>query len=266
MIYTTKYYWKIIAWDNQGVSSIGPIWDFTTKSFSSSGDDTPPINDSVIIYQKPTAIISGPYFGTPNEEIEFNATDSHDNDEEGQSIVRFDWKFLDEQKWQINLSATPTYIYTQEGIYNVTLRVIDDEGNFSINTTTVTIIKPNYPPTANFSHLPLKPTTDDVNQFTDLSTDSDGTIVSYYWDFNDGITSTERNPTHKYSEHGVYTITLNVTDDGGATNTMEHIILVKDSQNKDINTETNKKAPGFDLFFVICAIAIVILLWKKRNT
>jgi len=32
MIYSTHYYWKIIAWDNQSASSVGPQWEFTTES------------------------------------------------------------------------------------------------------------------------------------------------------------------------------------------------------------------------------------------
>ena len=270
MNYYTKYYWKIVAWDNHSLSTEGPIWDFTTTTKPYIPPVNPPNddgdglnNDSVIIDQKPTAIISGTYSGIPYEEIQFDATESHDNDEEGQTIVRFDWKFSDHQEWQQNLSATPTHNYTQPGLYKVTLKVIDDEGNSSINTTTVTIIKPNYPPTANFSHLPLKSTTDDVIQFTDLSSDADGTIVSYYWNFSDGTNSTEKNPYHKYNESGLYIITLKVTDDVGATNTSSHIILVEESQSQ----KTDKETPGFELIILLCAIAIsIISLKKKRNT
>jgi PKD repeat protein len=110
-------------------------------------------------------------------------------------------------------------------------------------------------------------------QFTDLSTDTDGTIVSYYWNLSDGITSTEKNPYHKYNESGVYIITLNVTDDVGATNTSSHTILVEESQNKDItNTETNEGTPSFEQILLLCAIMVsiimvsILILKKKSST
>ena len=47
------------------------------------------------------------------------------------------------------------------------------------------------------------------------STDPDGHIVSYLWDFGDGATAPEAQPTHVYATHGLYTATLTVTDDQG---------------------------------------------------
>jgi PKD repeat protein len=47
--------------------------------------------------------------------------------------------------------------------------------------------------------------------------DNDGTIESYHWDFNDGDTSTDQNPTHTYTEPAYYKVVLTVTDNDGAT-------------------------------------------------
>lgn len=49
------------------------------------------------------------------------------------------------------------------------------------------------------------------------SSDSDGTIVSYNWDFGDGGTSSSRHPSHIYSAEGTYVVKLTVTDDEGLT-------------------------------------------------
>ncbi len=49
------------------------------------------------------------------------------------------------------------------------------------------------------------------------STDSDGTIVSYAWNFGDDSTGTGATVTHIYSAAGTYTATLTVTDNSGAT-------------------------------------------------
>jgi subtilisin family serine protease len=53
--------------------------------------------------------------------------------------------------------------------------------------------------------------------FTDQSRDPDGTLDSWSWDFGDGNSSTERDPTHAYAAAGTYQVTLVVTDDGGAS-------------------------------------------------
>jgi PKD repeat protein len=47
------------------------------------------------------------------------------------------------------------------------------------------------------------------------STDADGTIVSYTWDFGDGTTGSGPSPTHAYQTDGTFTVELTVTDDGG---------------------------------------------------
>lgn len=75
----------------------------------------------------------------------------------------------------------------------------------------------NQPPAADFSFTPTEPTTEDTVQFTDLSSDPDGQIVAWRWEFGDGATAEIRNPSHKFAEPGSYTVRLTVTDDEGAT-------------------------------------------------
>jgi chitodextrinase len=53
--------------------------------------------------------------------------------------------------------------------------------------------------------------------FTDGSTDPDGHILAWSWDFGDGTTSTEQSPVHTYAGPGTYHVTLTVTDDGRNT-------------------------------------------------
>ncbi len=74
----------------------------------------------------------------------------------------------------------------------------------------------NIPPTANFVYSPLTPTAVDDVLFTDDSTDDDGDIVSWTWDFGDGNTSVEQNPSHSFRNPGTYIVELTVTDDDGA--------------------------------------------------
>jgi subtilisin len=81
---------------------------------------------------------------------------------------------------------------------------------------------PNSPPNASFTY--------GCNglscSFTDSSTDSDGSIVSWSWDFGDGVKSTEQDPRHDYVSGGTYTVALTVTDDEGASAEASHSVTV----------------------------------------
>jgi PKD repeat protein len=60
--------------------------------------------------------------------------------------------------------------------------------------------------------------------FTDTST---GTPTSWAWDFGDGATSTDQNPTHKFAP-GDYTVTLRATNANGSTS-VTHSVQVGSS-------------------------------------
>ncbi|MFZ5635758.1 MAG: M20/M25/M40 family metallo-hydrolase [Pseudomonadota bacterium] len=72
--------------------------------------------------------------------------------------------------------------------------------------------------------------------FVDASTDSDGSIVSRSWNFGDGGTSTATNPSRTYAAAGTYTVSLTVTDNGGASHTVARTVTVGTSP---VQTYTN---------------------------
>ncbi|ATU08350.1 LamG-like jellyroll fold domain-containing protein [Methanohalophilus portucalensis] len=81
-------------------------------------------------------------------------------------------------------------------------------------------------PSADFAYSPPNPTTYETVDFTDQSSDPDGNIVGWSWDFGDGNTSTDQNPSHQYSSEGTYTVTLTVTDDDGEVSTTSKTVEV----------------------------------------
>src|SRR5690606_13013563 len=63
-------------------------------------------------------------------------------------------------------------------------------------------------------------------QFTDTSTDADGTIVARQWNFGDGQSSTLANPSHIYNLPGQYVVTLTVTDNHALTDQFQRTVTV----------------------------------------
>ena len=80
----------------------------------------------------------------------------------------------------------------------------------------------NVAPVANFTSSTSALTAN----FTDTSTDSDGTIASRSWAFGDGTTSTTANPSKTYAAAGTYNVTLTVTDNGGLTHSKTSAVTV----------------------------------------
>lgn len=116
----------------------------------------------------------------------------------------------------------PIYQYGASGIYNVTLIVTTDQGCVDSITNTTEI----YPgPTAAFSNDPPFANVFQNINFTDLST-SDFPIVSWFWDFADGNSSTDQNTSHNFNEGGDYDVLLIVEDDNGCVDTANNIVHI----------------------------------------
>ena len=184
--------------DNDGLTDV----DTATATINPAGGNTPPV-----------ASANGPYSGTEGADVLFSSSGSVDPDG---NIVSYAWDFGD---GNVSAQENPSHIYAAAGTYTVTLTVTDDAGDTSSDATTATIVAVvvNTPPTADANGPYSAFVGDEITFDGSGSTDSDGAIVTYDWDFGDG--SAELNagsaPMHTYSTAGQYTVTLTVTDDDG---------------------------------------------------
>ncbi|WP_304020552.1 PKD domain-containing protein [Methanospirillum hungatei] len=124
-----------------------------------------------------------------------------------------------------SMVASPSYTYQEAGVYTVSLTASNTAGS---DTKTekdyISVTGDIPPPVAMFEATPLSGSAPLTVQFTDLSI---GPPTSYAWDFGDGGTSTEANPSHVYSAGGTYTVKLTVKNSGGShTMTRENYISV----------------------------------------
>ena len=163
--------------------------------------------------QSPIARPGGPYSGTVGTAISFNGSTSSDPDG---TITAYSWNFGD---GATATGATPGKSYSAAGTFTVTLTVTDNQGATNSATTTATIsAAANQPPVARPGgpYSGMVGTAISFNGST--SSDPDGTITAYSWNFGDGTTATGSSPGKSYSAAGTFTVMLTVTDNQGATN------------------------------------------------
>ncbi len=192
----------------------------------------------------------------PNDlqNITFNDT-SEDLDGD---IVFWNWNFGDKNSSSLQ---NPNHKYDDNGLYIVTLNVTDDDKATTSISKEIEVL--NVKPSANFWYNPSSPNINDTLQYTDNSIDPDGTIVSWSWDFGNGVKSNEQSPTHKYTSQGTYKVSLTVTDNDGDLNTK--IINVRIF---DLSTPS-KEYSGFIIIFIVFLIMLVLMMffvfWIKKK-
>ena len=154
----------------------------------------------------------------PTLKVQFTDTSS---DVEG-PLVAWHWDFGDNQTADVQ---NPEHIYAAPGTYLVVLTVTDSGGLQASGTIQITVLPPgNNPPVANFTYSQQNRKL--VIDFTDTSTDTDGTISNWNWNFGDNSTDTAQNPSHTYLSAGTYQVTLIVTDNGGKSNSITKNVVV----------------------------------------
>lgn len=116
-----------------------------------------------------------------------------------------------------------THTFTKPGTYNVTLTVANAAGSSSITKPDyITVTSPTAKPVADFYSPEAEKVFDGTsghgiyeNEVVSFFDNSTGSPTSWLWDFGDGNTSTQKNPTHVYGKMGGYTVNLIVKNDAG---------------------------------------------------
>ncbi|MTK64220.1 MAG: PKD domain-containing protein, partial [Methanobacterium sp.] len=132
------------------------------------------------------------------------------NDQSTGNITSYAWDFNNDSIID-STSANPSWTYSTPGTYTVTEIVTGPGGsNTLIKNDLITV---NWTvPVANFTANTTKGASPLTVKFTDTSSNNP---TSWLWDFGDGTTSTDENPTHTYSAVGNYTVTLMVSNSAG---------------------------------------------------
>ncbi len=99
----------------------------------------------------------------------------------------------------------------------------------SVNASVTVLVETNNPPTASFVFSPMDPKVGTKVYFNaSSSSDNDGYIVSYKWDFGDGFLGYGVQTSHIYSYTGTFQVTLVVKDDDGATGATNQQITINE--------------------------------------
>ncbi|MHA1682748.1 MAG: PKD domain-containing protein [Promethearchaeota archaeon] len=211
----------------------GDVNSVTMVDFVTVLQDTVPVADFMVSTARPVT----------GKDVSFSF-----NGSSAQAIVSYQWDFNDSSG---NGSGPGvSHVYTPGGTYNVTLTVVDSNGNSS-SRTRVVAVEVNGLPTCNFNVLTLYPVTG-----KDVSFLFNGSwvqpIVDFQWDFGDGVgNGTGSNPSHVYGSGSTFTIRLTVTDvDGDSSSISRNITVVADLKpTASFSASRDRILPGMPVTF-----------------
>lgn len=151
-------------------------------------------------------------------------------------IASYKWDFGD---GQTGSGQTVTHTYTAPGLYKIYITVTDSYGSSAYTKAEVLALSPttaptatptshaNQPPAAVFTLTPTSGSAPLTVKFdASGSSDPDGSIASYAWDFGDGQSGSGKAPSHTYLKTGTMTVTLTVTDNNGSLAQVTHQVSI----------------------------------------
>ena len=134
------------------------------------------------------------------------------------SYTNANWVFGDGQTASSSLT-TSSNTYNRAGNFNVALQIESGLTGCDITTSVTNMIAAYDPPLVDFEYTPeFSCTAPATIDFTNLSTDA--LPLTYNWDFGDGTTTTDENPSHTYTTDGTFPIELTATNSQGCVSSV----------------------------------------------
>jgi len=165
---------------------------------------------NVFVNDRPIADAGNDKQLSANQTTVFDASGSTDSDGK---IIFYEWKLGDGTLLQ---GKKVKHSYDQPGVYTATLRVRDNSRSTSDTDTDTAIVIINHPPVANAGADQWK-TQSEIHFNAKESSDKDGEIIKYIWDFGDGMKAFGPVLSHVYHSPGIYSVKLTVIDDSNTT-------------------------------------------------
>lgn len=162
--------------------------------------------------------------GTAPLEVELDASASTDADGR---IIRYLWDFGD---GRVGDGVSVRHNYVSPGTYTLTLTLIDDRGGQNNESVNITVQAPASGYTGNVTRSVETPLVNQSVVFDASTLVSGGSVFTYAWDFGDGVTSADAQPTHTYTTSGVYLVSVEVTDENGLQTTQTFWVSVTEGE------------------------------------
>ncbi len=190
-----------------------PLTSTPTATLAATSAPTAAPTDTPLPAQPVAAFNADPTSGTASLTVQFT-------DQSTGEVTTWSWDFGDSNG---SSEQNPSHIFAVAGNYVVRLTVSGPGGN-DTEEATISVAPANVPPNAAFVANPTSGTAPQPVQFTDQST---GDIASWGWNFGDGGTSNEQNPSYTFNAPGDWTVILTVTGiDGTTTSTAQTTISI----------------------------------------
>ncbi|MFZ1529724.1 MAG: PKD domain-containing protein [Ferruginibacter sp.] len=172
----------------------------------------------------------------------------------------FKWEYGDGQ-FSTNASAVHTHLYTQPGTYNVRLIATDLSTCNKIDTSDWFSIRVSPKPRALATWAPNPPQVNTPTNFTNQSTGA----IRYLWNFGDGESSTQINPSHQYNETKTFDAELIAYNADGCTDTFALRPQALIEPLLDVPNAFTPGKFGVNAFIDVRGFGIVKMDWKIYN-
>ncbi len=136
------------------------------------------------------------------------------SDQSSANTTSWNWSFVGGNP-SSSTEQNPTVVYENAGTYTVTLTVTNAAGNNMVEQTNYIVV----------DDVPFVGFTANANAYNVDFTNTSTNANSYSWDFGDGNTSTEANPSHTYTNDGMYDVVLTATNNCGSVTFTQTITI-----------------------------------------